>query len=93
MCDGDCPDTDTSPDPVVLISATLYLMSCHAVNPSPRLADMVSCHLCALSRVAHMPPTLRATCRELYGKWERLSLASCGPVRFASYVAGPQSTQ
>ena len=93
MCSGDCQDTDTSPEPVVLISATLYLMSCHAMNPSPRLADMVSRHLCALSRVAHMPPTLKATCRELCGKWDRLSLSPCGTSMFAGYVAGTQTTQ
>jgi hypothetical protein len=93
MCSGDCRDTDTSPDPVVLVSATLYLMSCHAMNPCPRLADMVTRHLCALSRMAHMPPTLKATCRELCGKWERLSLGPCKPGLLSSYVAGPQTAQ
>ncbi|MBL8525931.1 MAG: hypothetical protein JNN20_19780 [Betaproteobacteria bacterium] len=87
---ADCPDQDgIVSDPVVLISATLYLMSCHASAPCPRLADMISRHLGLLSGTVTVPAVMRATCRELSKKWDRLTQTGCTATSTGTFIGGP----
>jgi hypothetical protein len=60
-------------DPAVLLSATLYLMSCHACSRCPRLAVIVSRHLQAIARLDSVAEPLRATCRQLCSRWEEMA--------------------
>lgn len=90
----DLAEAEAAPDAALLISATLYLMSCHASQPCPRLAGMVQRHLCALSQSAGAPETLKATCLQLCAKWDRLaaSVPCSSPSMLARLVAGSTRT-
>ena len=82
---------DASPDPVLVIAATMYLMSCHSTHPCPRLAGTIKRHLCALASL-DIPPLLETTCRQLCGKWEALSAPAECTSLFASFVSGSTRT-
>ena len=82
---------DASPDPALVIAATMYLMSCHSCHPCPRLAGMIKRHLCALASL-DLPPVLKTTCRQLCGKWDQLATPAEPPSLFASFVAGSTRT-
>lgn len=60
-------------DPAVILSATLYLMSCYACNGCPRLAVIVSRHLRALERLETTTEPLRTTCKQLCARWEEMA--------------------
>jgi len=66
-------------DPIVILSATMYLMSCYACNGCPRLAIIVSRHLQALARLESTAEPLRATCRQLCARWEQMAKPAVAP--------------
>jgi hypothetical protein len=75
----DAMDEANDADPAVVISATLYLMSCHACNRCPRLAVIVSRHLRAIAQLDTVAEPLRATCRRLCVHWEQMAQPPAEP--------------
>jgi hypothetical protein len=53
-----------------LLSAAIYLMSCHARNGCPRLALMVGRHLELIARHPQAGDLVRETCQRLAAAWE-----------------------
>lgn len=53
-----------------LLAATLYLMTCHARNGCPRLAEMVRRHFELISRHPESGELVRDTCKRLCAAWE-----------------------
>jgi len=78
---------EKSPDPAVVLAATIYLMSCHSSHPCPRLAKIVTRHLSALSTL-DLPPTLRAMCRQLCPQWNGLAERLDTVTPFANTLPG-----
>lgn len=56
-----------------LLSATLYLMSCHARNGCPRLACMVQHHLRLLGRHPAVPERVRDVAQKLASAWKAVA--------------------
>lgn len=85
------PDTAAAEgDPAVILSATLYLMSCYACTGCPRLAVIVSRHLQAITRLDAIAEPLRATCRQLCVRWEAMAKAPVPtPAPAGASVASP----
>lgn len=68
----------TTPEPrsqdALLVASLLHLMSHYSVRgdgeqPCVKLASVIERHLCALSRLPHIDPVLRATCEQLSDQW------------------------
>lgn len=59
------------PQPELLVSAALHLMSHYSVHPAPcvKLASVIERHLKALSVHDGLNPVLRATCQQLAEQW------------------------
>ena len=53
-----------------LLSAAIYLMSCHARTRCPRLACMVERHLELIACNPESGELVRETCRKLAAAWE-----------------------
>ena len=65
-----------------LLASTLYLMSRHAANPCPRLADLVDRHLAAIARHPGCGDLVRETSRRASADW-RTARPAC-PLGFAA---------
>ena len=70
-----CIDEADVTEPYVTVAATIFLMSKYAMNPSPQLAAIIRCHLCALSKL-DLPTPLRATAGNLTRQWDKLAVES-----------------
>lgn len=64
------------PQPELLVSAVLHLMSHYTANQQQdavgcvRLASVIERHLKALADLPNLAPVLRATCQQLSEQWE-----------------------
>lgn len=66
--------TDAPPQPELLVSSALHLMSHYSANagqdgPCLKLASVIERHLRALAGHADLNPVLRATCQQLSEQW------------------------
>lgn len=52
-----------------LLAATIYLMTCHARNNCPRLAEMVKRHFELIARHPDSGEIVRDTCKRLSTSW------------------------
>ena len=62
------------PEPELLVSAVLHLMSHYTANLSEtgnciKLASVIERHLKALANLPNLAPVLRATCEQLSEQW------------------------
>lgn len=65
---------DAPPQPELLVSAALHLMSHYSANaaqagPCLKLASVIERHLKALAGHTDLNPVLRATCQQLSEQW------------------------
>lgn len=67
----DAPPCDGRPE--TLLAATILLMSAHARDRGPRLADTVLRHLELLAARADLPGVLTATCDQAADLWVPLA--------------------
>jgi len=66
-------DPDLAPASIdLLVGATLYLMSCHADQASPRVAGMVAGHLDRIARHPHTGRLTREWAVALLPQWRSL---------------------
>ena len=65
------PSGLTPPQPELLVSAALHLMSHYSAHATPcvKLASVIERHLRALSVHEGLNPILRATCQQLAEQW------------------------
>ena len=66
---------DGAPQPELLLSAALHLMSHYSASasqsgPCVKLASVIERHLKALAGLTDLNPVLRATCQQLSEQWE-----------------------
>lgn len=89
--------SNSAPQPELLVSAVLHLMSHYTANgqESPgcaKLAAVIERHLKALAELPDLAPVLRATCRQLSEEWagivERTVRTASRQNRFLRFVAG-----
>ena len=73
----DTPPADGRPE--TLLAATLLLMSAHARDGGPRLADAVLRHLELLAAREDLPGVLTATCDQAADLWVPLARPACPP--------------
>jgi hypothetical protein len=86
-----------SPQPEVLVSAVLHLMSHYSANAGEsgdcvKLASVIERHLKALADLPELAPVLRATCRQLTEQWALVVERAMPQPRksglFARFMAG-----
>jgi len=68
--DGELVDDVKRREADRLLSATIYLMSCHARTACPRLASMVERHLELIAGHPESGELVRETCRKLAAAWQ-----------------------
>jgi len=75
-----------------ILSAAIYLMSCHARNHCPRVACMVGRHLELLGRHPQVGERVRHTCRQLAAAWEAVRAHDENAARARAGAAEPPGT-
>ena len=76
--------TETRSQDALLVASLLHLMSNYSARgdgqqPCVKLASVIERHLCALSRLPHIDPVLRATCEQLADQWATVVDAKLPP--------------
>jgi hypothetical protein len=84
----DVPPTDGRPE--TLLAAAILLMSAHARDGGPRLADAVLRHLELLAAREDLPGVLTATCDQAADLWVPLARPAPAAARAAPDATGPR---
>ena len=76
--------TETRAQDALLVASLLHLMSNYTARgdgeqPCVKLASVIERHLCALARLPHIDPVLRATCEQLSDQWAHVVDAKLPP--------------